>query len=164
METQTSNLIKYYWNGEAEFLLEDNTPSLYENNDFGSFYIYALSQDEAKHFLSKMFADCYKITLKNIQLDDEGVLDFDDIDTFETKYSLVPNPKYSESFFYDKWDDWNYVLEVENTSPGTVWSIYDSEEVVCGFHTVDVYGFYITKTPGEKGETYGHFRGEVRQA
>jgi hypothetical protein len=140
METQTNNLKKFYYANEG-------------------LYVYAYDEATAIKALVDEFGDC------DFELEYEGETSFGTIDDFDSKYTLVAKDDSNEedclSYFYDKWDDWNLIVEREKSHPGTVWSDFDSGEKVCGIYQIDVIGYFITTTPGVNGETYGHFDGEI---
>jgi len=140
METQTNNLKKFYFHAEGV-------------------YVYAYDEDYAKEVFAQEFGD------SNSDCEDEGELSHQTIDDFDSKYTLVAKNDSNEedcmSYFYDKWDDWDLIIAREQSHPGTVWSDYDSGEKVCGIYQIDVIGYFITTTPGEKGETYGHYNGHL---
>lgn len=140
METQTNNLKKFYYHLEG-------------------LYVYAYDEDTAKKLLVAEFGDC------DFELESEGDVTHGTIDDFDNKYTLVSKDDSNEedcmTYFYDKWDDWETVWAREQSHPGTVWSDYGSGEYVCGLYQVDVIGYFITTTPGEAGEVYGHYNGEI---
>jgi len=124
-------------------------------------YVTAYNLTDAIKYYKEEVKSEYRIVLPDntdIEVTDEGELPYDTIDVWEEKYNVE---SYDGETLLDKHDYWTMVQKIFNETPGRVWSSYDSGEIVCGMHTVDVIGFYITETEGFIGEIYGHYEGSI---
>jgi hypothetical protein len=147
MET-TTKLHRYYFDF-IDIHGEDN-----------SVYVYAYNESDAKKYFNTHILEEYDTHIDDYEIEDEGEIDFPTEDLFFDKYDVVENKE--ESGFIEKdTDNWNFITKFSNDNPEKIWSVYDSGEIVCGLHLIDVNGYYITVQSGSAGETYGFFDGMV---
>ena len=72
---------------------------------------------------------------------------------FFTKYTF--EEEYGDDGFLEKYPkNLRLVQAFYDSLPNCIWSLYDSGEIICGYHFIDVIGYYITQQEGVAGETY----------
>ena len=127
-----------------------------------SVYVYAYNEPEAKKHFDSHIVEEYGSHVGDYEVTNEGEIDFQTEDAFFDKYDVVESRE--ESGFIEKdSDNWDFVTKFANDNPDNIWSVYDSGEIVCGLHLIDVNGYYITVQSGNTGETYGYYEGMVAQ-
>ena len=142
-------------------IIHEVNPVLKVNTPFGEAQVLFL-MDYGIH-QNTIWVVCLKHNGKILHYD-SNQLTIDKNNTLEINtLSNDSNEEDCMSYFYDKWDDWDLIIAREQSHPGTVWSDFDSGEKVCGIYQIDVIGYFITTTPGEKDETYGHYNGHLCQ-
>lgn len=125
-----------------------------------SVYVYAYNEVDAKKFFDAHIVEEYNSRIGDYSVENEGEIDFPNEDVFFDKYDVIESRE--ESGFIDKSDDnWEFIKKFANDNPEKVWSVYDSGEIVCGLHLIDVNGYYFTVQSGQLGEIYGYFEGMV---
>ena len=147
MET-TAKLHRYYFDF-IDLHGEDN-----------SVYVYAYNENDAKKYFKAHILEEYNTRIDKYEIEDEGEIDFPTEDLFFDKYDVVRNKE--EGCFIEKdTDNWDFITKFANDNPEKIWSVYDSGEIVCGLHLIDVNGYYITVQSGNAGEIYGYYEGMV---
>lgn len=72
---------------------------------------------------------------------------------FWEKYAI--DESFGEEGYLDKnSDNLRIVHKFWNDAPNKIWSVYDSGHYVCGYHFVNVMGYFITTEDGQCGEEY----------
>jgi len=76
-----------------------------------------------------------------------------DVNEFFTNYTFEED--LAESGFLEKNpENLRLIQSFYDNMPNCVWSLYSSGHIVCGYHFIDVEGYYITLQEGKHGETY----------
>lgn len=143
----TENLHSFFFE-----ILDENAPVEFVT-------VYSSSEEEAIQKFFEAVEMEYNYTVLKYSVEDEGVLKSPSNEVFDDKYELV-NP-FGEDSFIDKWDYSEQMKSIAEKTPQNVWSVYGNSAIVCGMFWIDVVGYHITTEPGEIGEFYEHFEGEV---
>lgn len=145
MET-TAKLHRYYFDF-IDLHDEDN-----------SVYVYAYNENDAKKYFKAHILEEYNTRIDKYEIEDEGEIDFPTEDSFFDKYVLNRD---KGCFIEKDTDNWDFITKFANDNPEKIWSVYDSGEIVCGLHLINVNGYYTTVQSGNAGEIYGYYEGMV---